>query len=334
MDLTLGPDEQQVVASAADFLRKRAPIARLHHASGGKLDAALLAEMSALGWFGMALGESDGGVGLTAVEEMLVFREIGRGLGPAAVLPIALAARTAALAGDRTLAAALIGGKQVAGLALADGPVEAAATSISGTFRTFDASEDGLILFATPKQSVLVRLAGRTELPCLDKSIAMGAAKLDGAAVIAQAPGPAAYDAGVLATAAMLQGLSETALAMSVEYAKLRETFGRPIGAYQAVRHPCADMAVRCEASRAQLYFAAVALRDSRADAGLQLAAAKSVANDAATKNADWNIQIHGGIGITAEFDAHLVMKRAQVLSRWFGDTRETLRAVLEGAAR
>ena len=108
-------------------------------------------------------------------------------------------------------------------------------------------------------------------------------------------------------------------------------TKGRALlGAYQAVRHPCADMAVRCEAARAQLYAAAVSRRDGRADAAAQIAAAKLLANAAAVKNADWNIQLHGGIAVTMEHDAHLYMKRANLLSRLFGADRVLLDGILD----
>jgi alkylation response protein AidB-like acyl-CoA dehydrogenase len=131
----------------------------------------------------------------------------------------------------------------------------------------------------------------------------------------------------------MLIGLAEAALHLIVEYAKVRETFGRPIGSYQAVRHPCADMATRVEAARAQLWYAAAALKEGRAEAPVHLNAAKHLANQAAVANADACIQLHGGIGVTDEHDAHLLLKHALLLSRVFGSKRWLLAELLHAKA-
>jgi alkylation response protein AidB-like acyl-CoA dehydrogenase len=122
-------------------------------------------------------------------------------------------------------------------------------------------------------------------------------------------------------------GIAERAISMIVEYAKVRETFGRKIGAYQAVRHPCAEMELRAEAGRSLLWYAAASLKEHRADVTAQLDAAKHVANEAAVTNADVNIQLHGGIGVTDEH--HLLLKRALLLSRAFGCKRTLLPRLL-----
>ena len=109
----------------------------------------------------------------------------------------------------------------------------------------------------------------------------------------------------------------------------MRETFGKKIGSWQAVRHPCADMAVRLEAARSQLWFAAAAMKEGRADAAVHLDAAKLLANQAAMANADSNMQLHGGIGVTDEHSAHLFLKHALVLSKMFGTKRGLLGRLL-----
>ena len=100
MDLEPNSDEQQVIDAAASFLAKSLPISRLRAANEGRFDPALRARLAELGWYGLGLPEEKGGHGFTIVDETLVFREIGRSLGPNAALGIALAARTAAEAGD------------------------------------------------------------------------------------------------------------------------------------------------------------------------------------------------------------------------------------------
>jgi hypothetical protein len=141
--------------------------------------------------------------------------------------------------------------------------------------------------------------------------------------------GQSAWQAGQLGTAAMLLGIAEAALDMIVDYAKVRETFGRKIGAWQAVRHPCAEMAVRAEAARAQLWYAAAAIKEGRTDAAAHLDAAKHLANQAALSNTDANIQLHGGIGATDEHNAHLLLKHALLLSRLFSGKRSLLGRLL-----
>src|SRR3546814_7592323 len=86
---------------------------------------------------------------------------------------------------------------------------------------------------------------------------------------------------------------------MGVDYAGLREQFGRPIGTFQAVKHHCANMAIAARCARDQVSFAAVAIDEGRADAALQVESALFVAGTAAIENAGKNIQIHGGIGFS-----------------------------------
>jgi alkylation response protein AidB-like acyl-CoA dehydrogenase len=154
------------------------------------------------------------------------------------------------------------------------------------------------------------------------------------ASAVAATEGPHIWQMGELGTAAMLLGLAEAALSLIVEYAKIRETFGRKIGAYQAVRHPCADMALRAEAARCQLWYAAGALAEDRTDAALHLDAAKHLCNQAALMNADTNIQLHGGIGVTDEHNAHLLLKQALLLGKLFGGKRALLSRLLDATVQ
>src|SRR3546814_1614186 len=109
-----------------------------------------------------------------------------------------------------------------------------------------------------------------------------------------------------LIDAAALAGIAQAALQMGVDYAGLREQFGRPIGTFQAVKHHCANMAIAARCARDQVSFAAVAIDEGRADAALQVESALFVAGTAAIENAGKNIQIHGGIGFSDEADPHL----------------------------
>src|SRR4029453_4482295 len=108
-------------------------------------------------------------------------------------------------------------------------------------------------------------------------------------------------------------------LELLVEYAKVRRQFGKPIGTFQAIKHRCADMAVRAEVARAMVTYAAGALAEGEPDVARHGAMAKTLAGGAAIANATDNIQNHGGMGYTWESDAHLYLKRARLLEHCFG---------------
>ena len=122
--------------------------------------------------------------------------------------------------------------------------------------------------------------------------------------------------------------LAERTVEMSVEYAKVRRQFGKPIGVFQAIKHRCADMAVRAEVARSVATYAAVALAESEPDAARHAGAAKALAGGAALANATDNIQNHGGMGYTWESDAHLYLKRARVLEHVCGSRMAHLDAI------
>jgi hypothetical protein len=125
---------------------------------------------------------------------------------------------------------------------------------------------------------------------------------------------------GAALTAAQLAGLASGACELTVAYATQRHQFGRPIGSFQAVKHALADMLVRAELARVQAYAAAAHLDEpALGDPSRAVWAAKVVAADAARANGKASVQLHGGMGMTWEVDAHLYLKRAAVLDVAFG---------------
>ena len=136
-----------------------------------------------------------------------------------------------------------------------------------------------------------------------------------------------------LLIAAQLTGSAEATRDLCVAYASERSQFGQKIATFQAVSHPLADMAVRCEATLAQMKVAAIALRDGRPDAAFQIAASRVVALDAALSNAQAAVQIHGGMGFTAEYPLHFHLKRAHLLDRLGGTMAEQLDRCFDQAA-
>ena len=131
-------------------------------------------------------------------------------------------------------------------------------------------------------------------------------------------------------------GAAEAILEMAVDYAKVRQQFGEPIGSFQAIQHKCANMMVAVESARSAAWYAAWAVDSEADDARLAARTAKAMASQALMDCAGENIQIHGGIGFTWEHDAHLYFKRAQSTLGLLGSPqvhREAVAANLLGAA-
>jgi len=264
------------------------------------------------------LPEADGGSGLSAVEHALFFLEVGRHCGPVDVLVQGLAAM---VCDDGRLRRALLAGEQGVALAVENG----------GELRLLGSHDAALALRVERDAARLldVSVIETAPRPSLDPATGMRTIVHGTPRTVAVSSDGEVWSLGQLGVAAMQVGVAESALALIVEYAKVRETFGRKIGTYQAVRHACADMALRGEAARCQLWSAAAALKERRSDAHVHLDAAKHLANRAAVVNADVNIQLHGGIGVTEEHHAPLLLKHGLLLARLFGSERTLLASLL-----
>ena len=317
----LAPDgsEIEIADTAAKFVSRAIPLDRLHgKGTSPALSADLRAEFAAMGWFGLVVPEAEGGNGLSAVEHALFYREVGRHCGPIDVLAQSLAAL---VSDDGRVRGALLSGERCVALAVEDGQ----------SLRLLGSHDAALALYVERDGARLldVSLVETTARPSLDPATGMRTLARGAPRTVAASSDGDVWSLGQLGVAAMLVGVAETALALIVEYAKVRETFGRKIGTYQAVRHACADMALREEAARCQLWSAAAALKQRRPDAHVHLDAAKHLANRAAVANADVDIQLHGGIGVTEEHHAHLLLKHALLLARVFGSKRALLTRLL-----
>ena len=115
-------------------------------------------------------------------------------------------------------------------------------------------------------------------------------------------------------------GGAQRCLDLSVEYAKVRIQFGRPIGSFQAIKHKCADMLLEVESSKSAAYYASWAAAEDNDELSMVAPLAKSYCSEAYFHAAAENVQIHGGIGFTWEHDAHLYFKRAKSSEILFGD--------------
>jgi alkylation response protein AidB-like acyl-CoA dehydrogenase len=187
--------------------------------------------------------------------------------------------------------------------------------------------EDGVSLFLVPQDAAGL---GIRRLPSVDETRKLCEVKLDNVAVPGSAllgelhqgwaPLHQVIDRAAVALSAEMCGAAQRVLDMTVDYAKLRVAFGKPIGAYQGVKHKCADMLVEIENAKSLTYYAAWAVDGGEADAPLAVSMAKAAASDAGRKVCAAGIQMHGGIGMTWEHDLQLYLKRAKADEVMFGD--------------
>ena len=197
------------------------------------------------------------------------------------------------------------------------------------TARSRDGStlEDGISLFLVPQAAQGVDI---TLLPSIDETrkvcevrfsnVTLPQSALlgglhDGWPALSQV-----IDRAAVALSAEMCGAAQRVLDMTVDYAKMRVAFGKPIGTYQAVKHKCADMLVEIENARSLTYYAAWAVDEGEADAPMAVSMAKAAASDAGRKVCAAGIQLHGGIGMTWEHDLQLYLKRAKASEIAFGD--------------
>jgi alkylation response protein AidB-like acyl-CoA dehydrogenase len=188
-------------------------------------------------------------------------------------------------------------------------------------------SEEGIALFLVPKGTPGMTV---TLLPTMDqtrklcevslKDVAVGQEALMGRAGSGWAPLSRVIDRATVGLCAEMCGGAQKVLDMTVEYAKIRQAFGRPIGSYQGVKHKAADMLVDVENSKSITYYAAWAMDEGVAEGPLAVSMAKAYVSDAYRRVSGAGIQLHGGIGFTWEHDLHLYFKRAKGSEFTFGD--------------
>jgi alkylation response protein AidB-like acyl-CoA dehydrogenase len=127
-------------------------------------------------------------------------------------------------------------------------------------------------------------------------------------------------DVATAALCAEMVGGMQRTLDITVEYAKTRKQFGKPIGMFQAVQHHCADMYLETESARSAVYYAAWALEQNAPDAARAVSIAKLYTSEASRTVGNRGIQVHGGMGFTWENDLHLYYRRAKASETAFGD--------------
>lgn len=278
-------------------------------AAGGQV----WARLADLGVTALAVPEASGGIGAHPVDLVVAVERLGRWCVPGPVAE-SLAVAPILLDGDDR-AAALAGGELIATVAMPPMVPLAVDAGFAGLVLL---AADGTVVDATPS-------AGH---PSVDPSRQLSEVSASGNHRPADTA--RAYDFGALATAAQLVGAGQAMLDMSVDYAKQRTQFGRPIGSYQAIKHKLADVHIALELARPLMYGAALSLADCSADSARDVSAAKAAASDAALLSARASLQTHGAIGYTAEHDLSQFLLRVQALRSAWGDPASHRRRLLE----
>jgi len=316
-------------------------------------------ELAELGWLGLTIPEAFGGVDLGWVDMVVLLEETGRSLFPSPLISTTLAASALLDAGseaqqERWLPG-LAEGSQIGTLALLEdsdtqepegiallGKPDGqdfvlsgakrfvadagAATLFVVAFRTGEGSED-ISLGVVEAGAEGVSAEG---LRCMDETKRLGSLVLDGARITPDAllgePSQAwplvarLFDRGAVAVAGEMIGAAEGALYATAQFANERIQFSEPIGKFQAVKHPLAEMYVDVESFKSLLYYAAWTLDESPAEVQRSASLAKARASDAFARIGVDAVQLHGAVGYTTEYDIQLYLKRSKWARSMYGD--------------
>lgn len=359
-----GEDEAMLRDMARKLLDDRLPMERLRtlvaespepiydRGEPAPWDKPLWADLVELGWTGLAVGEAEGGTGISLVGITAIVEEVGRHALPSPLIPTLMASLLLREAGGEVARQLLtrIASGATASLAITDdrGSWEPGDTPLGAVEEAGDLVLHGDARFVQDalKADILIasaRLGDRVVLCVVEADAAGLSLEADhihdltrdqasvhfngvrvGAGSIVSYEGSAALQAVwpslLVLVAADLSGTSEWMLQTTVAYAKERVQFDHPIGFFQAVKHPLVDAMVEIDRARSLLYHAAAEIDAGTGKAEVAARMAKSAASDAAAFISDRAIQLHGGIGFTWEYGLHIFFKRNLHNQALFGD--------------
>ncbi len=357
MNFAFSDEQEELRTAVRRFLAEKSPeteVRRLMDTTEG-YDPAVWSQMAdQLGLQSLTIPEEFGGSGFTYVELLVVLEEMGAALLCAPFFSsVALGANALLTSGDddakKSYLPGIASGETIATLAITEdngkwdfGGIELAATKKGDGWAldghkmfVIDGHVANLIIVAarTGAGVTLFAVAGdaagltRTALPTMDQTRKQARLEFSGTPAVligtdggAEAGLSKTLDLAAVALAAEQVGGAQHVLDASVEYAKTRIQFGRPIGSFQAIKHKCADMLLEVESAKSAAYYAAWAAAEDSDELPVVASLAKSYCSEAYFHSAAENIQIHGGIGFTWEHPAHLYFKRAKSSELLLGD--------------
>jgi alkylation response protein AidB-like acyl-CoA dehydrogenase len=332
MNFDLSDEQQEIRSTAKSFFADRFKPEKVRDlAEARSYDDDLARQVAELGWPGIAIAEDDGGQGLGMVELAVLLEEAGFACAPLPLLGSAGAALVISAAGSDEQR-----GEWLPKLASGEATGAFGGVSEDGASTLFCDLPTADVAIVFDGEGAWVASADELEFEQVET--------IDATRSYATVSAPAGerlegdVDAGrdrlAVAIAAELVGVGQRTLEMATDYARERHQFGRPIGAYQAVGHRCAEMLLGVEEARSLTLYAAWAA-DAEPES-LPIAAAMAAARsaDAAWEGAASALQVLGGIGFTWEHDLQFWLKRARVAGRMLGSPREHRDRVAELALR
>ena len=355
MDLEFSAEQDMLREMVRGLLAQHSPLTKVRELEDDPTgyDPALWDQLKQLDLVGLLLPEDRGGSGFTFIELVVVLEEMGRALLCAPYFSTVFATNVLLHSGDDAAKKAILpgiaSGETIATVAFTEANgrwdeegITATATA-SGDGYTIDGEKmfvldghvaDTIIVAAkTGKGTSLFSVAGdasgleRTPLSTMDQTRKQAKLTFSGTpATLIGAEGDGwnvlgkVLDLAAVALAAEQVGGAQRCLDSSVEYAKERVQFGRPIGSFQAIKHKCADMLLEVESAKSAAYYAGWCASELNDELPSVASLAKSYCSEAYFHCAAENIQIHGGIGFTWEHPAHLYFKRAKSSELLFGD--------------
>ncbi|OBH82102.1 acyl-CoA dehydrogenase [Mycobacterium sp. E2989] len=351
MGIALTDDHRELADVARAFLTSQ----KARWAARSLLDAAeesrppFWQNLVELGWLGLHIDEEHGGSGFGLPELVVVVEELGRAVAPGPFVPTVIASAVLAKDGSAEqksrLLPGLIDGTITAGIGL-DGNVQLKNGVADGDAGIVLGAGLAELLLVAAGEDVLVLERGRAGVTVqvpdnFDPTRRSGRVRLEnvdvGADDILTGARAAALARARTLLAAEAVGGAADCVEAAVDYAKVRQQFGRTIATFQAVKHHCANMLVSAESAIAAVWDASRAASEDEDQFQLVAGVAAALAFPAYARNAELNIQVHGGIGFTWEHDAHLHLRRALVIAALFGGdapARDVFERTAAGAKR
>ncbi len=329
MSIAITEDHRSLAETVSSFAEKR----NLRGAARDLLESSddalpeFWAELAELGWLGLHLPEDVGGSGYGIDELVVVVEELARAVAPGPFVPTVIASAVLAASGDDDLKSRLLPGladSSTVGAVALGGSVTVTGGVASGDAGVvLGAGLASLILVPVGEDVAVVEVGDGVaiETPTsLDPTRRSARVTLDGAPVTVITGGRRLLvDLTRVILSADAVGVARECTEMAAAYSKERIQFGRPIAMYQAVKHHCANMAVATELATSAVWDAARASATGGDQLTYAAAIAATLAAPAADLCANLNTQVHGGIAITWEHDAHLYMRRATTLLHYLG---------------
>jgi alkylation response protein AidB-like acyl-CoA dehydrogenase len=320
MNFDFTDDQQAIKSTAHDFLASRFKLDKVRQlAESGEYDDAQWKEMAELGWPGIFIGEEHGGQGLGVLELVILTEELGYVAAPSPFLSTAAAGLMIQHAGSDEQKQRWLPG-------IASGETLGTVGVVSnGSAPLVPDAELASVLVLIDGDSATLVEPGDAQIErvdAIDDTRPYSRVSASGGEPLPGDVGGAG-DRIAVALAGELVGVAQRALDMAVEYAKDRQQFGRPIGAYQAVSHNCAQMLIEVEGARSLTYYAGWAADHEPESLALASSMSKAYASDAGFRVPARSLQVHGGIGFTWEHDLHFFLKRGKTGAHLYGTARE-----------